>query len=152
MPEALIQKILKARTFNQGFATVEYLAASFLDMDWHTLNDTGTVDAASFEATSMSRIGLIPEIVSRYRSTYFNHVFGGDYSAGYYSYLWAEVLDADAFDAFKEKGVFDKATADAFRVNILERGGTEEPMVLYDKFRGAKPSIGPLLKRRGLTN
>jgi peptidyl-dipeptidase Dcp len=152
MPDSLIQRITKAGTFNQGFATVEYLAASYLDMDWHTIKDTTTVDATAFEKASMNRIGLIPEIVSRYRSTYFNHIFGGDYSAGYYSYLWAEVLDADAFEAFKEKGIFDKATADAFRINILERGGTEDPMALYEKFRGTKPSITPLLKRRGLAN
>ena len=150
MPDALIQKIAKTRTFNQGFATVEYLAASFLDMDWHTLKDTAAIDPAAFENASLSRIGLIPEIESRYRSTYFSHIFGGDYSAGYYSYLWAEVLDADAFEAFKEKGLFDRSTAEAFRVNILERGGTEEPMILYEKFRGGKPSIAPLLKRRGL--
>ncbi len=150
MPDALIRKIAKARTFNQGFATVEYLAASFLDMDWHTLEGAPPADPLAFEKMSLDRIGLIPEIESRYRSSYFNHIFGGDYSAGYYSYVWAEVLDADAFQAFKEKGLFDKATAAAFCANILERGGTEDPMVLYERFRGAKPSIEPLLKRRGL--
>jgi len=98
----------------------------------------------------MNKIGLIPEILPRYRTTYYNHIFSSGYSAGYYSYLWAQVLDADAFEAFKEKGIFDKTTADAFRTNILERGGTEDPMVLYKRFRGAEPDITPLIKRRGL--
>jgi peptidyl-dipeptidase Dcp len=150
IPDALIEKIGKTRTFNQGFATVEYLAASFLDMDWHTLRDTVRVDPAEFEARTFAQLGLIPEIVSRYRSPYFSHIFSGGYSAGYYSYIWAEVLDADAFEAFKEKGLFDQATARLFRRNILERGGTEDPMTLYERFRGKKPSIEPLLKQRGL--
>ncbi len=150
IPDALIQKIVKSETFNQGFTSVEYLAASLLDLDWHTLTDTTLVDASAFEDSSMARIRLIPEIVSRYRSPYFAHVFSGGYSAGYYSYIWAEVLDADAFEAFKEKGLFDPATATAFRKNILEMGGTEDPMVLYERFRGKKPTIEPLLKKRGL--
>ncbi len=151
IPEALIAKIQKTQTFNQGFATVEYLAASVLDMDWHTLGDTVRADANQFQKKTFDRLGLIPEVVSRYRSTYFAHIFSGGYSAGYYSYIWAEVLDADAFEAFKEKGLFDRATATAFRRNILERGGTEDPMTLYERFRGKKPSIEPLLKKRGLT-
>jgi peptidyl-dipeptidase Dcp len=150
MPDALIQKIVKSETFNQGFATVEYLAASLLDLDWHTLKDTTLVDPTAFETASFLRIGLIPEIVARYRSPYFAHIFSGGYSAGYYGYIWAEVLDADAFEAFKEKGLYDRTTADAFRKNILERGGTEDPMVLYERFRGKKPTIEPLLKKRGL--
>jgi peptidyl-dipeptidase Dcp len=150
MPDALIQKIVKSETFNQGFMTVEYLAASILDLDWHTLKDTTLVEAAAFENASLARIRLMPEIVSRYRSPYFAHIFAGGYSAGYYGYIWAEVLDADAFEAFKEKGLFDRTTADAFRRNILEHGGTEDPMVLYERFRGKKPEIEPLLKRRGL--
>ena len=93
---------------------------------------------------------MIPEIVARYRSTYFNHIFNNGYDAGYYSYIYAEVLDADAFEAFKEKGLFDKKTAQSFRENILEKGGTEDPMILYKRFRGSEPSIEPLLKRRGL--
>jgi len=149
IPETLIQKIAKSETFNQGFMSVEYLAASLLDLDWHTLTDTSLVDATAFETASFSRIRLMPEIVARYRSPYFAHIFAGGYSAGYYSYIWAEVLDADAFEAFKEKGLFDRPTADAFRRNILERGGTEDPMVLYERFRGKKPTIEPLLKRRG---
>jgi len=150
IPLALIDKIKKARFFNQGFGTVEYLAASFLDMDWHTLTEQKVVDVMHFERNSMDKIGLIPEIVERYRSPYFNHIFAGGYSAGYYSYIWAEVLDADAFEAFKETSLFDQKTAQAFRKNILERGGTEDPMTLYVSFRGRKPNVEPLLKKRGL--
>ena len=127
------------------------MAACYLDMDWHTVTDTLSRVPAVFEKASMDRIGLIPEIVPRYRSPYFNHIFSGGYSAGYYTYLWAEVLDADAFAAFKETGnIFDPATALSFRKNILERGGSEDPMVLYKRFRGREPSIQPLLERRGL--
>jgi peptidyl-dipeptidase Dcp len=150
MPDALIEKIRKARHFNQGFATTEYLAACFLDMDWHTITEAKAFDATEFEHKSMTKIGLIPEIVVRYRSPYFNHVFGNGYSAGYYSYIWAEVLDADAFQAFKEKSLFDQETARKFRQYILAAGGTEDPMVLYKKFRGAGPKIDGLLERRGL--
>ncbi len=150
IPEDLITKIEKSGTFNQGFATVEYLAASILDLDWHTLTDTTARNATAFENATFTRLGMIPEIVARYRSPYFAHIFSGGYSAGYYSYIWAEVLDADAFEAFKEKGLFDKATADAFRRNILEQGGTADPMTLYERFRGKKPEITPLLRKRGL--
>ena len=152
MPDALIEKIEESRHFNQGFATVEYLAASYLDVDWHTLADAKERDAAAFEAASLARIGLIPEIVTRYRSPYFRHIFGGDgdYAAGYYSYIWAEVLDADAFQAFEEAGLFDRAAAESFRRNILATGGAEEPMELYKRFRGREPVIEPLLERRGL--
>lgn len=150
IPEELIRKIENSSKFNQGFATLEYLAASYLDMDWHTLTDTTISDVNDFEKKSMDRIGLIPEIEPRYRSTYFAHIFSGDYSSGYYSYIWAEVLDADAFQAFKENGLFDRKTGMSFRRNILEKGGTEEPMKLYIKFRGKEPSVEPLLKNRGL--
>lgn len=152
IPRELVDKLLRARQFNQGFATTEYLAACLLDMDWHTLLAPAEVDAAAFEKLSFARMGLLPEIVSRYRTTYFNHIFGGGggYSAGYYSYIWAEVLDADAFEAFKEKGVFDQATARSFRTNILEKGASEDPMELYVRFRGRAPSVEPLLARRGL--
>ncbi len=150
IPDELITKMNNAKLFNQGFATVEYLAASFLDMDWHTLEKPAPKDAMAFEAQRMNQIGLIPEIVPRYRSPYFRHIFSGGYSAGYYSYIWAEVVDADAFQAFKENGLFDKKTADKFRKYVLSAGGTEEPMVLYKKFRGREPEIGPLLDRRGL--
>ena len=111
MPEALIAKIQKAGTFNQGFATTEFLAAALLDMDWHTLTDTKPVDPDAFEAASLKKMGLIPEILPRYRTPYFAHSAGG-YSAGYYSYIWSAVLDTDAFAAFKEKGdLFHPATA-----------------------------------------
>nr|MCU0255596.1 M3 family metallopeptidase [Vicinamibacterales bacterium] len=152
IPLALVEKIAKARQFNQGFATVEYLAASLLDMDWHTLGSGPEQDPVKFEQASMARIGMPAQIVPRYRSPYFNHVFGpgGGYAAGYYSYIWAEVLDADAFQAFKEKGLFDPATARAFRTQILERGGTDEAAVLYRNFRGRDPRVEPLLVKRGL--
>ena len=150
IPEELIEKIQRSGKFNQGFETVEYLAASFLDMDWHTLTEAVELDPITFENKSMAKIGLIPEIVSRYRSPYFQHIFSGGYASGYYSYIWAEVLDADAFQAFKETGLFDRQTAQAFRDNILAAGGTEDPMVLYKRFRGADPKIEPLLERRGL--
>jgi len=150
IPDELIEKIKNSSKFNQGFTTVEYLAASFLDMDWHTLADPNELDPIAFENQSMNKIGLIPEIVVRYRSPYFRHIFAGGYSAGYYSYIWAEVLDADAFQAFKETSLFDQKTAKAFRENILARGGTEDPMVLYKQFRGAEPKIDALLQKRGL--
>jgi peptidyl-dipeptidase Dcp len=150
IPDALIAKMANAKLFNQGFGTVEYLAACYLDMDWHTLTGDAPADAMAFEAQRLDAIGLIPEIVSRYRSPYFRHIFSGGYSAGYYSYIWAEVVDADAFQAFKEAGLFDKKTADRFRKYILSAGGTEDPMVLYKKFRGREPEIEPLLERRGL--
>ena len=150
IPDALVEKIEKSRFFNQGFETVEYVAACFLDMDWHTITEAKPVDPLKFEAEAMARIGLIPEIVSRYRTTYFNHIFSGGYSAGYYSYIWAAVLDSDAFQAFKETSLFDPATARAFRTNILEKGDSEDPMVLYKRFRGREPRIEPLLKKRGL--
>ena len=150
MPDALVEKIRKARHFNQGFATTEYLAACFLDMDWHTLAKPRALDPIEFENASLGKIGLIPEIVVRYRSPYFNHIFGNGYSAGYYSYIWAEVLDADAFEAFKEKGLYDRETAMRFREYILAAGGTDDPMTLYKKFRGSEPKIDGLLERRGL--
>lgn len=150
IPDDLIGKIQNSAYFNQGFATVEYLAASFLDMGYHNMKEFKLTDVSSFEDATLAQIGLIPEITSRYRSTYFNHIFSGGYSSGYYSYIWSGILDSDAFEAFKENGLFDQATAESFRKNILERGGTEDPMVLYKKFRGAEPDIKPLLKRRGL--
>jgi len=148
IPDELVAKIRAADKFNQGFGSVEYLAACYLDMDWHTLEDPAGVDVNKFEKASMDKIGLIPEIVVRYRSTYFTHITGG-YSAGYYSYVWSEVLDADAFEVFQENGLFDQETASAFRTNILERRGAEDPEVLYLRFRGREPSVEPLLKRRG---
>ena len=150
IPNDLIEKMKASQYFNQGFATVEFTAAVFLDMSWHTLTDTVQREAISFETEAMNKIGLIPEIVVRYRTPYFSHIFSGGYSAGYYSYQWAEVLDADAFEAFKEKGLFDQATATAFRKNILEKGGTEDPMKLYIQFRGKEPDPDAMLRRKGL--
>lgn len=150
IPQELIDKIVASGHFNQGFATVEYMSACYLDMDWHTLTDTTLQDALAFEKASLDRAGLIPEIIVRYRSPYFAHIFSGGYSSGYYSYLWAEVLDADAFEAFKETSLFDEATARAFRDNVLSRGGTEDPMKLYVKFRGKEPDVKAMLTRKGL--
>ncbi len=151
IPEELITQLENSRHFNQGFATVEYLAASFLDMSWHTLQEAPGLDAGPFEDAAMERIGLPAAIISRYRSPYFQHIFSGGYSAGYYSYLWAEVLDADAFAAFQEKDdLFDADTARSFRENILSRGGSEDSMALYLRFRGQAPDPEALLKRRGL--
>ena len=151
MPDELIKKIENSSLFNQGFETVEYLAASFLDMDWHNLTTDEEIDAIKFEKESLNKIGLLPEIESRYQSTNFQHIFAGGYASGYYSYIWAEVLDADAFQAFKEKeDLFDKELANSFRKNILEKGGSEDAMVLYNKFRGREPKVDALLVRRGL--
>jgi peptidyl-dipeptidase Dcp len=151
IPEELVEKIEKSGKFGQGFKTTEYIAASILDMDYHTLPGTGDLDVVKFETNSMNRIGLIPQIPPRYRSTYFQHTMTGGYTAGYYSYIWAEVLDADAFQAFKETGnIFDKATAERFRKEILEKGGSADAMELYKKFRGSEPKIDALLENRGL--
>lgn len=150
IPQELVSKIQAASKFNQGFATVEYMAATKLDLDWHTLTDTTPKNAAKFEADSLANMGLIEEIAPRYRSTYFSHIFSGGYSAGYYSYLWSDILGADAFEAFKEKGLFDAATANAFRDNVLSQGGSEDPMKLYKQFRGKEAGIEPLLRSRGL--
>lgn len=177
IPDSLVTKISESKNFNQGFMTTELVAAAILDMKWHELTSvyvpadspyasdvdapadtTGAVsteglkviDPDKFEAWVMSQAGLPQQIIPRYRTTYFNHVFSGGYSAGYYGYLWAEVLDKDAFELFKKNGVFDPATAASFRQNILEKGGSEEPMVLYRRFRGADPDPDALLRARGL--
>jgi peptidyl-dipeptidase Dcp len=151
IPAELVQKLRNSSLFNQGFETVEYLAASILDMTWHKMTQPQPgLGVDEFENGAMAAIGLIPEITPRYRSTYFNHIFNGGYSAGYYVYIWAEQLDADAFEAFKEKGLFDKATALSFRTNVLEKYGALELMPQYVAFRGAEPKIEALLKRRGL--
>jgi len=150
IPQELIDKLENSKQFNQGFMTVEYLAASFLDMDWHVLTDTTEQDAAKFEKESMDKIGLISEIESRYQSTNFSHIFSsGGYSSGYYSYIWAAVLDADAFRAFKETDLFNKELAASFRKNVLSMG-SNDMMAQYIKFRGCEPKVDALLKRRGL--
>jgi peptidyl-dipeptidase Dcp len=151
IPDHFIEKIQETRTFNQGFKTSEYLAASYLDLDWHELeHQDEEQDTSELEKESMRSISLLKEIAPRYRSTYFQHIFSGGYSAGYYSYIWAEVLDADAYEEFKKNGVFDKNTASSFRTHILEKGGTADPMALYRNFKGAEPDIGPLMEARGL--
>lgn len=150
MPEELIEKIKKTGYFNQGFATTEYLAASYLDMDWHTIEKPFEGDPMAFENKSMAKIHLIPEIVPRYRSPYFSHIFSGGYASGYYSYIWAEVLDADGFAYFKETNIFDQEKAARFRKYILAAGGSSDPMDMYKKFRGAEPKTDALLRKRGL--
>ena len=149
IPDSLIEKILNQKTFNQGFMTTELLAAAILDMNLHNLTDTKALDVLAYEKEAMNQLGLIPEIAPRYRPPYFNHIIGG-YAAGYYSYLWANVLDNDAFEAFKEHGIFDKKTADLFRHNVLEKGNSEDPMTLYKNFRGTEPQLEPMLKNRGM--
>lgn len=152
IPEVLIAKLVNSTHFNQGFETVEYIAASILDMDYHELTDPAVVDdVVAFEKAAMDKIGLIPEILPRYRSTYFSHIFDGGYAAGYYVYLWAAVLDSDAFDYFKQSGdIFNKELAAKFRKYCLSENGNDEGMVQYRKFRGQDPSTDPLLKKRGL--
>ncbi len=152
IPDELIAKIEATSRFNQGFATTEYLAAALLDLEWHTLTAVAEPNTAAFERIALARMGMPATIVPRYRSTYFQHIFGpgGGYSAGYYAYIWSEVLDADAFQAFKEKGLFDQETAGSFRRNILEKGGSEDAMTMWLRFRGREPRVEPLLAQRGL--
>ena len=150
IPAELIEKINATGTFNQGFMTTELAAAAILDLKWHMLESMEGVDPMAFEAAACKAMGLIDEIIPRYRTTYFAHIFSGGYSAGYYSYLWAEVLDKDAFELFMEKGIFDPATAKSYRENILEKGGSDEPMELYRRFRGADPDPAALTRARGL--
>lgn len=148
--QEIIDKINASAKFDQGFATVEYLAAAYLDLAYHTLASTEAVEPRAFEDETMADLELIEEIIPRYRSGYFGHIFSGGYSAGYYSYIWAEVLDADGFQAFKETSLFDKDTADRYRKEVLSKGGTRPGMELYENFRGRAPEIGPLLESRGL--
>lgn len=150
IPDSLITKMENAGTFDQGFATTEYLAASLLDLDYHAATTAISGDVNAFEQDAMSKAGLIDAIIPRYRSSYFQHIFSGGYSAGYYAYIWAEVLDSDAFAAFKEHGLYDQATAEAFRKNILERGGTGNAAEMYRAFRGKDPDPVHLMKKRGL--
>ena len=159
IPDTLVAKILKAEKFNQGFMTSELCAASILDMKWHELTEEElarmsegdqAANVAAFEAKVCHEMGLPEQIIPRYRTTYFNHIFNSGYSAGYYSYLWAEVIDKDAFEYFKQQGIYNPEVARSFRENLMERGGSEEPMVLYVRFRGAEPDPGALLRARGL--
>lgn len=150
IPDELIQKMKDAGKFNQGFELTEFIGAGLLDMYWHTEKDAYTKDVKAFENEVRAKIGLIDEIEFRYRSPYFSHIFAGGYAVGYYGYSWAEILDADAFQAFKENGLFDKETADKFKKYVLSAGGSDDAMKLYVQFRGQEPSIDALLKRRGL--
>ena len=150
IPDALVKKIEAAATYGQGFINTELLAASILDMDYHTVTSPVSIKLPDYEEQQMAKIGLIPSIISRYRSPYFQHIFAGGYGAGYYSYTWSAVLDNDAYQCFKDHGIFDPATATSFRTNILEKGNTADAMTLYIAFRGQEPSIEPLLKNRGL--
>jgi len=152
IPQELIDKMESAGKYGQGFATTEYLAASFLDMDYHILKEIpANLDICEFESKVLTDRGLIDQIPPRYRSAYFNHTFGGGYTAGYYSYIWAEVLDSDAYQAFVETGdIFNKEVAAKFRKEVLARAGQDEAMTLYVNFRGKEPGIEALLKNRGL--
>ena len=165
IPDSLVAKIEAVETFNQGFMTTELVAASILDMKWHLIDDRSFAAAQddskcchsgpssfveAFEEKICKEMGLIDEIIPRYRTTYFAHIFSGGYNAGYYSYLWAEVLDKDAFELFRQKGIFDTETAMSFRRNILEKGGSDEAMDLYRRFRGADPDPKALVRARGL--
>ena len=149
IPEALIKKIRNSGYFNAGFDNVEVYAASLLDMAYHTLEAPVNIDIQNFEKSFLDRLGLIPEIVPRYRSTYFSHITG-EYDSGYYSYTWAAVLDNDAFEAFREKGLFDRSTAELYRRKILENNGIMDAMEMYVNFRGHEPGIEPLLRNKGL--
>ena len=160
IPDSLVTKINNASKFNQGFMTSELCAASILDMKWHELTEADlaklsegdqAANVADFEKKVCKEMGLIDEIIPRYRTTYFNHIFNSGYSAGYYSYLWAEVLDKDAFEYFQRQGIYNPEVALKFRQTFLEKGGSEEPMTLYLSFRGARPDPGALLRARGLT-
>ncbi|MDR3250541.1 MAG: M3 family metallopeptidase [Tannerella sp.] len=152
IPQELVDKIDNSARYGQGFVTSEYLQASFLDMDFHVLREIPAgFDVLKFEDDAMNRRGALSQIPPRYRSTYFNHTMGGGYTAGYYSYMWAEVLDADAFESFREAGdIFDSATAARFRDFILTPGGIDDAMIMYKNFKGKDPSIDPLLRNRGL--
>ena len=152
MPQQLVDKLDKSSKYGQGFATVEYIAASLLDMDYHVLrNIPDDMDLQQFERQTLVDRGLLNQIPPRYRTTYFNHIMAGGYTAGYYGYMWAEVLEADAFEAYKETGdIFNQEVAKKFRQYILTPGGIDDAMDMYVNFRGKKPSTVPLLKNRGL--
>ena len=151
IPAEIVDKLDKSSKFNTGFATVEFLAAALLDMDYHMINEPVDLDIREFEKKTLDKYGLIPEIKPRYRSTYFNHIWASGYASGYYSYYWSEMLDADAFQAFKETGdIFNKEVASKFEKEILSRGGTRDPLEMYIAFRGKEPGVDALLINRGL--
>ena len=151
IPQVLVEKIQLSGKFNQGFVTTEYLAASLLDMNYHTAANASEINIEAFENESMKKLGLIDAIIPRYRTNYFAHAFSGEgYAAGYYVYIWAAVLDADAYEAFVEQGIFNPELGQSFRDNVISKGGSDDPMTLFVNFRGAEPSLQPLLKKRGL--
>jgi len=152
IPDALIDQILNAEKYGQGFINTELIAASLLDMDYHVITEKTEINPSEFEKAAMQKIGLIDEIISRYRSQYFKHIFGGSfgYSSGYYSYTWSAVFDVDAFELFKQRGIYDQETAKSLRENVFEIGNTDNLMERYIKYRGQEPSILPLLQKRGL--
>ena len=151
MPDSLIEKINRAATFNQGFVETELLSASILDMDYHEITDTADFDVNVFEAEAMAKMQMIPQIITRYRSTFYNHIFTTGYEAGYYSYTWSAVLDADAFAAFEETGdILNPEVAKRFR-HLLEQGGTRDAAELYQEFRGNPADPKYLLERLGFT-
>jgi peptidyl-dipeptidase Dcp len=151
IPVGIVEKLDKASKFNTGFTTVEFLAAALLDMEYHILSEPVDLNIRDFEKQVLDKYGLLPEIKPRYRSTYFNHIWSGGYASGYYSYYWSEMLDADAFKAFKETGdIFSREVASRFEKEILSKGGAADPLEMYIAFRGKEPSIDALLENRGL--
>ena len=151
LPQELIDRITASRNFNVAYACMRQVSFGLLDMAYYTLTDTFNTDLYQFENEAWKRAQILPHVKGTCMTVQFSHIMAGGYSAGYYSYKWAEVLDADAFSLFKERGIFDTATAQSFRDNILSRGGTEHPMTLYKRFRGQAPTIGALLHRNGIT-
>jgi len=150
IPADLVQKIIDSGNFLSGYSFVRQISFGLNDMTWHSVTEPVKKSVSEFEDEAMASTELFDLVQESCMSTSFSHIFAGGYSAGYYGYKWAEVLDADAFEAFKENGIYDKSTANSFRENVLERGGSEHPMELYLKFRGKEPSIEPLLVRSGL--
>jgi peptidyl-dipeptidase Dcp len=151
IPAEMVEKLDKSSKFNMGFLTVELCAAALLDMEYHSITEPVDLDIRKFEKTAMDKYGLIPEIKPRYRSTYFSHIWNGGYAAGYYGYIWCEILDSDAFQAFKETGnIFNKEVAARFEKEILAKRGSKDPLAMYIAFRGKEPGIDALLKNRGL--
>jgi peptidyl-dipeptidase Dcp len=150
IPNDLVEKLKASENFLTGYLSVRQLSFGYLDMAWHTLESSFDGEVKNFEEEAWKKTKIFPPIDESCMSTQFSHLFAGGYGAGYYSYKWAEVLDADAFSVFKEKGLFNKEVVQSFRENILERGGTEHPMVLYKRFRGQEPEVDALLERSGL--
>ena len=150
IPQELVQKVVDSRNFTAGYLSLRQISLGLLDMAWHTIEQPVEMSVEEFEAKAIGHLDVFPAIAGMNTSTAFGHIFAGGYAAGYYGYKWAEVLDADAFELFKQRGIFDRATAESFRDNILSRGGSEHPMVLYTRFRGHQPTAEALLKRSGL--